>query len=85
MSETTRIGHFGHFGHGSDSMNRAERRRNNRNTPRALRAFAAAYRCPDCLSDTTEPYHAGDRWHINVHHDETCPMYRRLKAKGLAT
>jgi hypothetical protein len=66
-------------------MNRAERRRNNRNAPRALRAFAAAYRCPDCLSETTEPYHGGDRWHINVHHDDTCPMYRRLIAKGLAT
>ena len=66
-------------------MNRSERRRNNHRAPRVLRAFAAAYRCPDCLSETAEPYHGGDHWHINVHHDETCPTYRRLRAEGWAT
>jgi hypothetical protein len=67
-------------------MNRAERRRNNRSAPRSIRAFAAAYRCPDCLSNTTQP--VADEfgvWHIDVQHDDTCPSYRRLKAKGLAT
>jgi hypothetical protein len=67
-------------------MNRAERRRNNHNAPRAIRAFAAAYRCPDCLSETTQPVvDEFGVWHIDVQHDDTCPMYHRLKAKGLAT
>jgi hypothetical protein len=66
-------------------MNRAERRRLTREAPRPIRAFAAAYRCPDCISETTQPYHGGDHWHIDVHHDDTCPTYRRLKAKGRAT
>lgn len=60
-------------------MNRADRRRNNRQAPPELRAYAAAYRCPDCLSETAQP--VADEfgvWHINVHHDETCPLYRRL-------
>lgn len=54
--------------------------------PLSIRAFAAAYRCPDCLSETAQP--VADQlgiWHVYVHHDDTCPMYQRLKAKGLAT
>lgn len=66
-------------------MNRAERRRNYRQVPRVLRAFAAAYRCPDCSSETGELYPDGQRWHLNIHHDDTCPSYRQLKARGLAT
>lgn len=66
-------------------MNRAQRRAAQRKAPPALRAFAAAYRCPDCLNETTEPYHGGDHWHINVHHDDTCPTYRRLRAEGRAS
>ena len=65
-------------------MNRAQRRAG-RQAPADIRAFAAAYRCPDCLSETAEPYHGGDHWHINVHHDETCPSYRKLRAVGWAT
>jgi hypothetical protein len=67
-------------------MNRAQRRRETRKAPRAICLFAAAYRCPDCLSETTQPVsdHLG-AWHIDVHHDDTCPTYRRLRAQGLAT
>jgi hypothetical protein len=67
-------------------MNRAQRRRMTQEAPRSIRAFAASYRCPDCLSETTQPVvDEFGMWHIEVRHDETCPMYRRLKAKGLAT
>jgi hypothetical protein len=66
-------------------MNRADRRRQARAAPRALRLYAAAYQCPDCNSETDQPYHDGLIWHINLHHDETCPSYRRLKANGCAT
>lgn len=67
-------------------MNRAERRRVGRQAPAVFRAFAAAYRCPDCLSDTAQPVpDAFGVWHIDVHHDDTCPTYRRLKAEGRAT
>jgi hypothetical protein len=67
-------------------MNRAERRRMTQKAPASVRAFVAAYRCPDCLSDTTQP--VADElgvWHIDVRHDDTCPMYQRLKVEGLAT
>jgi hypothetical protein len=67
-------------------MNRAQRRRAHRQAPPEFRAFAANYRCPDCLNDTTQPV-ADDLgiWHIEVHHDDTCPTYRRLLAHGQAS
>ncbi len=66
-------------------MNRAQRRAAARRAPAHMRAFALAYRCPDCLSETAEPVLVDARgvWRVNVHHDETCPTYRRLKANGL--
>jgi hypothetical protein len=66
-------------------MNRADRRRQQRKVPPAIRAYARAYQCPDCLNTSSEPY-ADDlgMWHIEVHHDETCPSYRRLRALGLS-
>ena len=67
-------------------VNRADRRRAGRRAPRSVNAFAATYECPDCLADVTYPIEGDDgRWHIFVHHDETCPLYRRLKTAGLAT
>jgi hypothetical protein len=67
-------------------MNRRERRAMTRQAPASIRAYAAAYKCPDCLSETTQPVaDAFGAWHIDVQHDATCPMYRRLLAKGLAT
>lgn len=66
-------------------MNRAQRRRLKRQAPGSVLAFAAAYRCLDCLSDNGQPW--CDRfgvWHIDVRHDDTCPAYRRLLAGGRA-
>jgi hypothetical protein len=66
-------------------MNRAHRRAAHRQAPREVRSFAVAYRCPDCLSETTQP--VADQfgmWHVEVHHDGTCPTYRRLRAEGWA-
>jgi hypothetical protein len=48
--------------------------------------LAAIYRCPDCLSDNGTPYaDSSGIWHLDVHHDDTCPLYRRLKAEGRAS
>jgi hypothetical protein len=66
-------------------MNRAERRANHRKAPPAVRAVASNYQCPDCLSETTHP--AVDElgiWHIEVHHDDTCPLFAAYRAAGLA-
>ena len=67
-------------------VNRSQRRAARRNAPRSVRWLADNYRCPDCLSETTQPV-ADERgvWHINVHHDDTCPTYKRLLAQGLAS
>lgn len=66
-------------------MNRAERRKATRGAPPQIRALAATYRCPDCLSDTSHPFEGTDGvWHINVHHDDTCPTLARLQTAGLA-
>lgn len=55
-------------------MNRKQRRAARKQTPANIRAFADAYRCPDCLSETAEP--VTDEfgiWHLEVRHDDTCP------------
>ena len=63
-----------------------DRRSRRHQAPVFLCAFAAAYRCPDCLNETTEPVRDdADMWHIEVRHDDTCPTYRRLQAEGRAT
>jgi hypothetical protein len=67
-------------------MNRADRRQQQRQAPFAIRLYARTYRCPDCINSTSEP--VADEfgvWHINVHHDETCPSYRKLRALGWAS
>ncbi|MGO8937370.1 MAG: hypothetical protein ACLQLO_09635 [Mycobacterium sp.] len=67
-------------------MNRADRRRAGHRAPRSVSQFAATYECPDCLADVTYPIQGDDgRWQIAVLHSDTCPLYRRLKAAGLAT
>lgn len=67
-------------------MNRAQRRQSRRYAPPKVRALAAAYQCPDCLSENGVPFQDSfGIWHLNVHHDDTCPTYRRLKAEGSAT
>lgn len=61
-------------------MNRANRRRRTREAPASIRAFAATYRCPDCLSEMTCPVQ--DRfgiWRIEVRHDDTCPTWRAIQ------
>lgn len=69
-------------------MNRRQRRANPR-PPAALLAFARAYQCPDCLSENAEPVlvdpSGGGVWRLEIRHDETCPTYRSLKARGLAS
>ncbi|MCW2651697.1 MAG: hypothetical protein JWR32_2673, partial [Mycobacterium sp.] len=40
-------------------MNRASRRSAARQAPPAIREYAAAYRCPDCMSETGELWHDG--------------------------
>jgi hypothetical protein len=53
-----------------------------------LRSFAAAYRCPDCMSTVDEPARADDTSRVRmltVRHHDTCPTYRRLQADGLAS
>ncbi len=64
-------------------MNRAQRRsRRNHQAPPKVQAFAAAYRCPDCLSETPQPVQDWlGIWHIEVRHDDTCPAYRNRKER----
>jgi hypothetical protein len=67
-------------------VNRAQRRCAQRQAPASVRWVAENYRCPDCLSENS--HLAQDKygiWHVNVHHDNTCPTYRRLLAQGLAS
>ena len=67
-------------------MNRAQRRVARRQAPASVRSFAAAYQCPDCLAETTYP--VADQhgvWHIDVRHDDTCPIFRRLRAERRPT
>jgi hypothetical protein len=66
-------------------MNRQQRRAEQRRTPRAVRALAAHYKCPDCLSTNSSPYYDCGIWHLNVRHDSTCPSYQRLRRAGLAS
>jgi hypothetical protein len=55
-------------------VNRAQRRAAHRQIPSSVRKFAAASRCPDCLSENTEPVRdARGIWHIETRHDATCP------------
>jgi len=55
-------------------VNRAQRRAARAQAPRSVRKFAALSRCPDCLSENTEPVRdAWGIWHIETHHDATCP------------
>lgn len=45
--------------------------------PPAVHAFAERYRCPDCLSYSTEPRLDTDGvWRLLVHHDDECPFLR---------
>ncbi len=63
-------------------MNRAQRRLHARHAPASIRAFAAAYRCPDCLSETTRPVQDRGIWRIEVRHDDTCPTWRAMQRRG---
>jgi len=59
-------------------MNRQQRRSAKR-APAAMRAFIAAYRCPDCNSESGEPFPVDERgvWRAEISHDETCPWYQQ--------
>lgn len=42
--------------------------------PPGVAAYARAYRCHDCDADVGPPRKGTDGlWHIDIHHDETCP------------
>jgi len=61
-------------------MNRAQRRTAAR-TPcgRAAVAYADAYLCPDCTSETELRQDDDGVYHLDVHHDDSCPTYRRMR------
>lgn len=42
--------------------------------PAAVNAAARAYRCGHCRSTTAKPRRRGGVWHLDVRHDETCPV-----------
>lgn len=47
--------------------------------PAAVTAFAATYRCPDCIAEVGEIWQDDNSiWHITVAHDDTCPSYQAL-------
>jgi hypothetical protein len=54
-------------------------REQDRRAPAVMRALIAAYRCPDCDSESGEPYPDHERgiWRAEIRHDETCPWYRQ--------
>lgn len=41
-----------------------------------VRYLRKAHRCPDCRSEVDVNRRTGN---VQVHHDDTCPMYARLK------
>jgi len=64
-------------------MNRRQRRgaRRVEATPAAqVRAFADAYRCPDCLADTELINPSLNVFVLEVRHDLSCPTYARMTA-----
>lgn len=61
-------------------MNRAERRRQRRRSPSPLvQAYAAAYRCPDCIAETRLEQHGPGLYRLVVAHDDTCPTFRQME------
>jgi len=61
--------------------NRRQRRGTRRieATPGArVRAFAAAYACPDCCADIELVQSSPSVFVLEVKHDETCPEYARM-------
>jgi len=64
-------------------MNRRQRRGTRRveATPAAqVRAFADAYRCPDCSASTELVNPSTNVYVLNVRHDTTCPSYAAMCA-----
>ncbi len=64
-------------------MNRRQRRGTRRveATPAAqVRAFAAAFRCPDCLADTKLINPSLNVYVLEVRHDLSCPSYAAMCA-----
>lgn len=61
------------------------RRRRARWAPDVMREFIAAYRCPDCNSESGEPIHIeGNRWSAEIRHDDSCPWYAKHIDPGTA-
>jgi len=64
-------------------VNRRQRRGTRRleATPAArVRAFAAAYACPDCTADTELINPSTNVYVLNVRHDLSCPAYGAMCA-----
>ncbi|MBM0232886.1 hypothetical protein JNW91_14065 [Micromonospora sp. STR1_7] len=47
-----------------------------------VRELRKAHRCPDCTSEVTVDRRGG---RVGVKHDDTCPMYARLKRAGMTS
>lgn len=65
------------------NVNRAQRRK--RLTPPSdVADYVRNYRCPDCLSETAEPFSTTNGvWHLVVRHDATCPTYTAMNGDNL--
>ncbi len=42
--------------------------------PASVRAMARSYKCGHCDSETGQPRFDGVIWHIDIHHDDECPV-----------
>ena len=42
--------------------------------PPAVAAYARAYRCSDCSARAGKPRRAAGSWHVDVRHDDSCPV-----------
>lgn len=64
-------------------MNRRHRRGTRRveaSSGAQVRAFAAAFRCPDCTAETELINPSTNVYVLNVRHDTTCPSYAAMCA-----
>jgi len=61
-------------------VNRRQRRTAARTAGgRAALSYADQYTCPDCASDTELRRDDDGVFHLDVHHDDTCPTFRRIR------
>jgi hypothetical protein len=59
-------------------MNRSDRRRRHA-VPPLVDLVSTAYRCPDCISRNSDPWHDGRIWQFAVMHDDSCPTLAAIE------